>query len=185
MNHQHDQVQCVDEHNTPTNVMDKLEAHRGDGKRHRAVSVFLLNSTGELLIQKRSAKKIVGALQWANTCCGNVWPGETYEQCAQRRLRKELGITRAKIMPAYTFEYHLRCNDKYSEWEMDRIFVGRYRGKLTLDPEEVLDALYISQEKLEINMRNNPEDFSPWFHLILRDPRLREAIGWRRDAKIQ
>lgn len=35
---------------------------------------------------------IVGAGQWANTCYGNVRPGESYLECAWRRLCEELGI---------------------------------------------------------------------------------------------
>ena len=92
-----DQVTLVDEHDHQIGVMDKVEAHRGDGKRHRASSVFLFNKNGELLIQQRSKKKIVGALQWGNTCCGNVRPGESCEECALRRLREGLGITTATI----------------------------------------------------------------------------------------
>jgi isopentenyldiphosphate isomerase len=47
-----------------------LDAHREKGKKHQAISLFLFrkNKTGEfeLLLQQRSNKKIVGALQWAN-----------------------------------------------------------------------------------------------------------------------
>ncbi|HZZ98960.1 MAG TPA: NUDIX domain-containing protein, partial [Candidatus Saccharimonadia bacterium] len=80
---------------------DVLSTHRGDGKRHRAVSVFLFNKRGEVLLQQRSKKKIVGAMQWANTCCGNVHVGETREECAYRRLREELGITNISLSPLY------------------------------------------------------------------------------------
>lgn len=168
MNQQLDQVQLVDEHDAPIGVMDKLEAHRGDGKRHRAISVFLFNAQGELLIQKRSSKKIVGALQWANTCCGNVWPGETREACAQRRLSFELGIINVKIVPLYTFEYHLKINEGFSEWEIDEVFVGRFDSVCTPNPDEVADWRWISKEKLDEEIEKNTNHFAPWF-LIMMD----------------
>lgn len=174
-----DQVILVDENDKELGVMDKIDAHRGEGKRHRAISVFLLNAKGELLIQKRSAKKIVGALQWANTCCGNVWPGETYEQCAERRLKVELGILHAKILMIYTFEYHVPCGSEFSEWEMDRVFVGQYDGKVIPNPDEVAEYTYAAQDDLMKEMRKNSENFSPWFHIMMKDSRLLTKIGWK------
>ena len=36
----------------------KVNCHLGEGKLHRAFSVLLFNSSGKLLIQKRSSEKI-------------------------------------------------------------------------------------------------------------------------------
>lgn len=46
-----------------------LNSNIKQGLLHRAFSVFLFNSEGQLLLQKRSAKKITFPEQWANTCC--------------------------------------------------------------------------------------------------------------------
>jgi isopentenyldiphosphate isomerase len=54
-----DQVILVDENDQEIGTMDKVDAHRGDGLRHRAISVFLFNKSGKLLIQERSQKKNV------------------------------------------------------------------------------------------------------------------------------
>ncbi|MDQ5950941.1 MAG: isopentenyl-diphosphate Delta-isomerase, partial [Patescibacteria group bacterium] len=66
-----DQVTLITEQDEVIGTMDKIEAHRGDGKLHRASSVFLFKKSEdgevELLVQQRSDKKIVGAGQWANT----------------------------------------------------------------------------------------------------------------------
>ncbi|KKS30554.1 MAG: Isopentenyl-diphosphate Delta-isomerase [Candidatus Amesbacteria bacterium GW2011_GWA2_42_12] len=167
-----DQVTLVDEHDHQIGVMDKVEAHRGEGKRHRASSVFLFNKKGELLIQQRSKKKIVGALQWANTSCGNVRPNETPEECAYRRLREELGITTAIIQPLYTFEYHVKCNAKFSEWEIDHVFVGKYDGEIALNLDEVVNYRWMKLLKLQIEIINNINVYAPWLHIVLNDKRL-------------
>ena len=38
---------------------------------HRAFSVFLFNSEGKLLLQKRSDTKITFPGYWTNTCCSH------------------------------------------------------------------------------------------------------------------
>lgn len=169
LKNQSDQVTLVNESDQVIGEMDKIEAHHGDAHRHRAISVYLfrqchpdlavaregsgrntekLNNL-ELLIQQRSIKKILGATQWANTVCGNVWPGESYESCAKRRLEAELGITDVDIKPTYKFEYHLACNDQFSEWEIDQVFVGFYDGLVQPNPAEVQDYAWVNWPELQ------------------------------------
>jgi isopentenyl-diphosphate delta-isomerase len=123
-----DRVILVNERDEVVGEMDKIEAHRLGGTLHRASSVLLFNAKGEVLLQQRSSSKIVGAGQWANTCCGNVRPGETYEQCAVRRLREELGIENVALRPLIKFQYFAACNAEFSEKEIDQIFVGEFSG---------------------------------------------------------
>jgi isopentenyl-diphosphate delta-isomerase len=41
------------------------------GMLHRAFSVFLFNSKGELLLQQRASEKITFPDYWTNTCCSH------------------------------------------------------------------------------------------------------------------
>lgn len=168
-----DQVILVDSNDQPIGTMDKIEAHRGDALLHRAISVFLFNKNGQLLIQQRSRKKIVGADQWANTCCGNVRPGESYEECARRRLREELGITKVEIKPVHTFQYFARCNDEFSEREIDTVFVGEYEGDVMPNPDEVQATDWLPVAEIEAALpadeplANDQQHYAPWFHALL------------------
>jgi isopentenyl-diphosphate delta-isomerase len=161
-----DQVILVDELDQEIGVMDKIEAHRGAGKLHRAVSIFLFNAEGELLIQQRSSKKIVGAGQWANTCCGNVHPGETYLDCAIRRLCEELGIDGRGEVPlalnvVTKFQYQVKCNEEFSENEKDTVFAGRYDGAIQPNPEEVSAIKWIDLQELL-----NQDPLAPWVRIM-------------------
>ena len=49
-------VILVDDQNKEIGVMEKLEAHI-QGDLHRAISVFIFNGKGEMLLQKRAANK--------------------------------------------------------------------------------------------------------------------------------
>lgn len=162
-----DQVILVDENDKQIGVMDKIEAHRHPAQLHRASSVLLRNSKGEWLIQQRSVHKIVGALQWANTCCGNLRPKENYKQCALRRLREELGIVGVELKELDKFTYQVKCNDEFGEHEMDTVFVGQYEGPVKPNAEEVKDYKWISTQELLSDLAKNEQAYAPWTKLVL------------------
>ncbi|HYD34905.1 MAG TPA: isopentenyl-diphosphate Delta-isomerase [Vitreimonas sp.] len=179
-----DEVILVNELDQEIGTMDKVEAHRGEGKLHRAISVYLFrersDSSGpELLIQQRSAQKIVGAGQWANTCCGNVRPGESYEDCAVRRLSEELGITGVELQPLYKFHYHVRCNDEFSEREIDQVFIGFYDEQPQPNPDEVATTDWVNWEKITNKKQRSQlgKDIAPWFAIMLDDQKLIDSLN--------
>lgn len=180
-----DQVILVNENDEEIGVMDKLEAHRGDGHRHRAISVYLFRqapdgSGPEVLIQQRSDSKIVGAGQWGNTVCGNVRPGETYEDCAHRRLREELGIEDIEIEPIHKFTYKVRCNDEFSENEIDQVFWGHYTGTPVPNGEEVSDYAWAKWDGLLGASDGGKLDgmqLVPWLLIMLKDQELIERLN--------
>lgn len=133
--------------------MDKVEAHRGDAQLHRAISVWLFRWQAgrvQTLLQQRSSQKIVGAYQWANAVCGNVWPSETYLECAYRRLRQEIGVVGVSLESLTKFEYFARCNQDFSEWEVDQVYGGWWSSELELNPTEVQTATWVDwQDFLE------------------------------------
>ncbi|MDQ3008389.1 MAG: isopentenyl-diphosphate Delta-isomerase [bacterium] len=164
-----DLVTLVNDDDEVIGSMDKVEAHRGEGKLHRAISVFLFSSEGKLLLQQRSASKIVGAGQWANTCCGNVWPSESYEECAQRRLEDELGITTAQLTPVTKFQYFAQCNEEFCERELDQVFVGRYDGTVKPNSKEVAETRWLTLDELEkeLSLDSGSESrYVPWLKIM-------------------
>jgi isopentenyl-diphosphate delta-isomerase len=86
-----DSVILVDENDIAIGTMEKMEAHL-KGELHRAFSVMVFNSQGELLLQKRARQKYHSGGLWTNTCCSHPMPGENPDHAARRRLREEMGI---------------------------------------------------------------------------------------------
>jgi isopentenyl-diphosphate delta-isomerase len=162
-----DQVILVDSNDRVLGTMDKVEAHRGQAKLHRAISVYLFNAHRELLLQKRSSQKIVGAGQWANTCCGNLRPEENYLECAVRRLGQELGIENVQLEPIEKFEYQVQCNAEFSEYEMDQVFVGFYDGAVQPNPAEVEKVSWVKFAEI-LDGQHEDKTFAPWFELMLQ-----------------
>ena len=147
--------------------MEKIQAHE-NGLLHRAFSVFLFNEKGEMLLQKRAATKYHSPNQWTNAVCSHPRINETYEAGAKRRLAEELGIV-VDIEEKFHFIYKAKVGENLWEHELDHVFTGLYSGKFNLNPEEVSEVRYILMEDLEAEMLSNPEYFTEWFKIILKE----------------
>ena len=144
-------ISIVSSADVQTGVADKLQAHKYPVQRHRAISVWIRNNQGEVLLQKRSKSKIIGADWWANTVCGNVWNDESYEACALRRLHVELGLqcTEADLQKGARFEYRAYCNETYGEHEVDQIFfIENVAVQPIPNPAEVSEIAWVDWEEL-------------------------------------
>ena len=72
--------------------MEKMEVHR-KALLHRAFSVFIFNSRGEMLLQQRALRKYHSAGLWTNACCSHPKPGEDTLSAAEARLWFEMGFS--------------------------------------------------------------------------------------------
>lgn len=160
-------VVLINENDEVKGLMEKMQAHK-TGLLHRAFSVFLFNNQGEMLLQKRAAHKYHSPNQWTNAVCSHPRDGETYKDAALRRLKEELGI-KVEIDHKFFFIYKADVGDGLWEHELDHVFVGNYQGEFQLNPEEVSEVRYISQENLEKEMTENPANFTEWFKIILKE----------------
>ena len=81
----------VDEHDRVLGQAPRSVVH-AQKLFHRAVHVFVFNSRGELLLQKRSAEKDEFPMRYTSSASGHLSAGETYESAAPRELEEELGL---------------------------------------------------------------------------------------------
>ena len=88
----------VDKYDNVLGYKSKAECHEGEGILHRAFSIFIFNDKNQLLLQKRSAKKLLWPLYWSNSCCSHPRKGENYETATHRRLKEELGLLQKEIL---------------------------------------------------------------------------------------
>lgn len=164
-------VVLVNEHDDALGLMEKQQAHV-NGLLHRAFSVFLFNEKGDMLLQKRAEGKYHSPGQWTNAVCSHPRPGETYLEGAQRRLREELGI-KTELQQKFHFIYKADVGQNLWEHELDYVFTGLYEGPFELNPEEVAEVRYLSPTDLDSEMERNPEHFTEWFKIILKEYRER------------
>ena len=161
-------VILVDRQDRAIGTMEKMEAHR-KGELHRAFSVLVFNSNGEILLQKRARSKYHSGGLWTNACCSHPSPGENIEEAARRRLREEMGID---IHPqfSYTFIYKTPLDQNLTEHELDHVFIGTFDGYPVVNDKEVEDWKFVTLPWLKSDMLQNPEAYTYWFRLIIDHP---------------
>lgn len=176
-------VIAVTEDDTVIGPMSKLEAHQGAGHYHRAFSVLLFNTKGEMLLQQRSSDKVTFPNVWANACCSHPLhsPEELelenamgVKRAAVRKLEQELGIDPAQVstddMVYMTkMRYSARMNQEWIERELDHIIVMCADVEINPNPNEVANTLWVDHDKMEamlLEERAADQAIAPWFRCI-------------------
>ena len=146
-------------------VEEKLKAHQL-GKLHRAFSIFVFNSQGQLMLQKRALAKYHCGGLWSNTCCSHPRPGENLKSAAHRRLKEEMGFD-CGLKEIHSFIYKIEFPNKLIEHEYDHILVGGYNNEPIINPEEAEDWQWIDIPSLKKDIDKNPEKYTYWFKIAL------------------
>ena len=163
--HSTDQEICdvVNDHDEVIGQNTRAEVHRL-GLNHRAVHVLVFNARGEIFLQKRSMKKDRHPGVWDSSASGHLDTGETYDACAVRETREEIGLVLVQT-PERLFKL-AACEDTGQE------FVWVYRceaeGPFTLHPEEIERGDWFVPEELSRWLADRPQDFAPTFPVIWR-----------------
>lgn len=155
-------LEVVDEENNLTGQIEERDIIHKKGLWHREISVWIMNQDGEVLLQKRSAKKKQGANNWS-TCAGHVDVGEEPKMTAIREIQEELGIkVQEKDLEylftekvavvltnsynnVFSYKYFLKTNTPVEDY------------KINLD--EVSEVKYISLVELEQLMKDRPSNY--------------------------
>lgn len=156
-------VVLVNEQDEQTGVMEKMEAHY-KGLLHRAFSVFIFNSRGEMMLQQRALSKYHSGGLWTNACCSHPAPGEDTESAAMRRLHEEMGFV-IPVKKIFDFVYKAGFDNGLTEYEFDHVFAGEYEGPVNPSPDEVSDYCYKSMSEIRSSLEMKPEKYTAWFRI--------------------
>lgn len=174
-----EQVILVDEKDTAIGSLPKMEAHE-KGLLHRAFSVFIFNSAGEMLLQQRAAHKYHSPGLWSNSCCSHPRPGEATKDAAMRRLQEEMGFS-TPLEKAFDFIYKTTFDNGLTEHEFDHVFIGYYNGTVLPDQAEVSDYAYYAPGEIETALENEADRFTTWFQIAF--PKVKE--WWKSHRSVQ
>lgn len=158
-----EQVILVDTEDTAIGVMGKLAAHQ-EGVLHRAFSVFIFNTDGELLMQKRALDKYHSPGKWTNTCCSHPRPNELTLAAAKRRLQQEMGMD-CELTYGFNFLYKATFTNNLIEHEFDHVFFGVSDEIPIINPEEAASFKYVGLVELRQDINENPDDYTVWLRL--------------------
>jgi isopentenyl-diphosphate delta-isomerase len=142
-------VILVDKLDNEIGTMPKMEAHLR-GHLHRAFSIFIFNTNGELLLQQRALDKYHSGGKWTNTCCSHPRLGEKTIDAANRRLREEMGM-KSKLQYGFNFIYNAPLADNLFEHEFDHVYFGVSDHAPKINKSEVANFKYISMQSAQLH----------------------------------
>lgn len=156
-------VVLVDEKDTQIGIMEKMAAHIVP-RLHRAFSIFIFNSKGELLLQQRALSKYHSPGLWTNTCCSHPRQGETLKEATARRLQEEMGMT-CDMHEVFTFIYKAPVGLGLIEHEFDHVWFGQSDTTPIINTDEVESWKYMSLDDIADDMKVHPESYTEWFKI--------------------
>jgi 16S rRNA (adenine1518-N6/adenine1519-N6)-dimethyltransferase len=149
-------LQVVDEQDQPMRGVDRATVH-GEKLLHRAVHIFVLNSAGELYLQQRSYRKDTFPRKWDSSAAGHVDLGESYDACASRELREELGLN------AEPAEIGQVAASAKTGQEFIRIYLAGAEEIVELNEQEIETGGFFPISIVDEWIQQRPEDFASGF----------------------
>ena len=167
------EVVAVDAEDTPIETVNRLEAHTGDGIRHRAFTALVFDEDGNILLAQRAPGKRLWGTYWDGTVASHPVEGQSQEDATRERLEEELGITPDQyddLELTDRFEYKRFFENAGVEYEVCAVLQLTLTDR-SLDPneDEVAGLTWVPYDRL----REHPEWYRqlrlcPWFEIAMR-----------------
>jgi isopentenyl-diphosphate Delta-isomerase len=161
--------------------------------RHKCVRLLLLNSSGKIILQKRSKWKADNAGKWDKTVGGHVREDDSYDLTMLKECAEELGLP-ATIVKKNEFETatqttnlqilgiltklsyldncqstrQLKNGKKWIETSMVNFYMGYYDGAIRFIDKEACGIQIFSLEELKQEIKEQPENFTDDIKFILK-----------------
>lgn len=159
-----ERFETFDDAGRRTGLVPRSEVHRL-GLWHRSAHVFVFNSRGDLLVQKRAPDKDLYADLWDYSVGEHLKPGESFDEGAIRGMSEELGVTGVTIEPIGVMRKSRLVDPDLgvADCEMQQAYRAVFDGDVTPDPVEVAEVKFVVLERLAANIQSSPQCFTPWF----------------------
>lgn len=135
----------------------RSQCHGNPALLHRSAQIFVYDSCGRMLLQKRSADKDIQPGRWDTSVGGHLRCGEDYHAAAVRELTEELGLPPEKIPPLeHLFDISIR-----NEIESEDVRVYRIVSDGPFSPQrsEIDEVRFFLPRELEDPVRRR--NFTP------------------------
>lgn len=149
-------LEIVDVNDRVIGKAPRSQCHGDPALVHRVAHVLVVQTNGEILLQKRALDKDIQPGKWDTSVGGHLDPGEDYETAAYREMREELGIEGMTL--TFLYAYPLRNE---IESENVRTYLCRYDGAIDFDPAEITEVRHWNTQEIQANLGNGT--FTPNF----------------------
>lgn len=155
-------VTFVDKNDVVIGAGSKKEAW-SNGIIVRIAHVFVFNTKGEFLIQKRSDKHISSPGKWDQSAVGHVDEGESYIEAALRETEEELGIDVIELEELTKYFSDEKDEADKIKKRFNMLYKTIYDGEIIFGKDEVSEVKWITLYELEKWMKESPDDFTEGF----------------------
>jgi isopentenyl-diphosphate delta-isomerase type 1 len=153
----------VNERDEVIGRLSRAEVHR-QALRHRAIHVLIFNARGEIFLQKRSMQKDNFPGRWDSSAAGHLDCGESYDACALREVKEELGIDLPSV-PERVLRVEA-CAETGEEFVW--VYRTRHEGPFQLHPDEIETGGWFAPGHVTKWIREKAEEFAPSLICIWR-----------------
>ncbi|MBI1314637.1 NUDIX domain-containing protein [bacterium] len=151
----------VDENDAVVGQLPRSQVH-ARGLLHRAVSIFVFNLRGQLLLQLRTPTKDEYPNCYTSSASGHLSAGEDYNDAAPRELEEELGLT----SPLTRLAKFPGGPETANEFTV--LYKTVTDETPTFDPVEIAAGEYLDIHEIRRRLDARPEDFTPPFRTLFR-----------------
>ncbi len=166
-------VVAVDADDEALGVVDRLEAHTGDGIRHRAFTSLVFDHDDNVLLAQRAPGKRLWGTYWDGTVASHPVDGQSQKEATRERLEEELGISPDQydgLRVTDKFEYKRYFENEGVEHEVCTVLqLTLHERSLEPNEQEVAGVMWVPYERLY----THPEWYRqlrlcPWFEIAMR-----------------
>ena len=166
-------VIAVDPDDNATGTVNRLEAHTGDGIRHRAFTCMVFDPAGRILLAQRAPEKRLWDTHWDGTVASHPVEGQSQKEATRQRLEEELGVTPdqySDLRVTDKFEYKRYYPNEGVEWEVCAVLkVTLEDTTLSPDDAEIGGRMWVDYEHLHSNPKLYRQlRLCPWFQIAVR-----------------
>lgn len=153
----------VDGNDCRTGTGEKVACHLPQGRLHRAFTALIFDTSGRLVLARRSPSKMLWPNVWDGTFASHPRNEESYLASATRRMAEEMGTT-CSLDYLFKFEYHVPYEDVGSENEMCGVVMGVAGPdvQFRVSADEISELNYILPDELLLQVRGDPHSYCPW-----------------------
>ena len=147
-------IDVLDENGNDIDIILSREEVHKKGLWHRTAHIWVVNSKGNILLQKRSSMKKTSPNMWTTSASGHLSAGDSSIDGALRELKEEIGIDAKPEELKYLFSVSEEVvkNEDYTDRELVDVYI-LYKNpiieNLKLQYEEVSEVKWFSLSEFE------------------------------------